>query len=151
MHDGLKVLPEEVVLPYLKFVTHILKWWTIHPLGSADISIFSSEIRNFVISRNTNIDCTLIHNSLIVLNFESSKVALVIMVTIWMMSGTLTTLGLLKIKVFWNKGCDILISVHDVTDKTFSGESNHVTYVVMWPKLGTSSISVKKVIITSIL
>ena len=33
------------------------------------------------------------------------------------------TLGLLKIKVIWNKGYDIITSVHDVTDKILSRET----------------------------
>ena len=98
-HAYSEMMSYSIVISYLKMTQKIYNHLT-HPLGSADISVFSWEISNFVISRNTNIDCTLIHNSLIVLNCESSKVALVIMVTIWMMSGTLTTLGLLKVKVF---------------------------------------------------
>ena len=35
------------------------------------------------------------------------------MVTILMMSTKMTTLGLLKIKVFLNKGYDVIISVSD--------------------------------------
>ena len=41
------------------------------------------------------------------------------MVTILMMSVKLATLGLLKIKVLWNKGYDVIISVHDVTKKIY--------------------------------
>ena len=32
-----------------------------------------------------------------------------------MMSAKMATLGLLKIKVFWSKGYDVIISVHEVT------------------------------------
>ena len=35
------------------------------------------------------------------------------MVAILMMSAKVVTLGLLIIKVFWNKYCDVIISVHD--------------------------------------
>ena len=73
------------------------------------------------------------------------------MVTILMMSAKMATLGLLKIKVFWNKGYDVIISVHDVTNKILSRDSNYIVDVVMWPKFGNSSISVREVIITSIL
>ena len=52
------------------------------------------------------------------------------------------TLGLLKIKVFWNKSYDVKISVHDVTIKILLLESNHVVDVV---------ISKREVIIASIL
>ena len=73
------------------------------------------------------------------------------MVTILMMSAKITTPGLLKIRVFWNKGYDVIIFVHDVTNKFLSRDSNYIIDVVMWPKFGNSSISMKEVIITSIL
>ena len=37
----------------------------------------------------------------------------------------MTTPGLLKIKVFWNKGYDVITSVHHVTNKILLGESNY--------------------------
>ena len=61
------------------------------------------------------------------------------MVKILMMSAKMATPGLLKIKVFWNKGYDVIISVHDVTNKILSHGSNHTVDVVMWPKFGNSS------------
>ena len=39
------------------------------------------------------------------------------MVTILMMSAKMATPGLLKIKIFWKKGYDVIISVYDVTNK----------------------------------
>ena len=72
------------------------------------------------------------------------------MVKILMMS-SLTTLGLLKIKVFWNKSYDVIICVDDVTHKILSCDLNHTADVVMWPKFGNSSIYMSEVIITSIL
>ena len=72
------------------------------------------------------------------------------MVTILMMSAKMATLSLLKIKIFWNKGYDVIISVHDVTSKVLSYESNYIVDVVMWPKFGSSSTSMGKVIRTSI-
>ena len=68
-----------------------------------------------------------------------------------MMSAKMATPGLLKIKVFWKKGYDVIIYVHDVTNKILSRDSNYIIDVVMWPKFGNSSISMRKVIITSIL
>ena len=50
--------------PSLKSVTHILSNLT-------HISIFSPEILTFVISRNTDIDCILIHNFYFFLVFLS--------------------------------------------------------------------------------
>ena len=39
------------------------------------------------------------------------------MVAILIVTVKLSTLGLLKIKAFQNKGCDYIISVHDVINK----------------------------------
>ena len=68
-----------------------------------------------------------------------------------MMSAKLATLGFLNIKVFWNKGYNVIVSVHDVTNKLLSRDSNYVVDVVMWPKFGKSSISMREVNTTSIL
>ena len=63
------------------------------------------------------------------------KVALINMVVIFMMSAKLATLCLFKIKIFWNKGYDLIIFVHDVTNKVLSRDSKlscrcgHVTKV----------------------
>ena len=57
----------------------------------------------------------------------------------------LATLGLLKIKVFWNKGYDVIISGHDVTKNILSLESNYIVHVVMWPKFGNSGFSMREV------
>ena len=76
------------------------------------------------------------------------------MVTILMISAKMATLGLLKIKVLWNKGYDVIIFVYDATNKILSSESNCIVGVVMWPNFGNSSISMREVImiiITSIL
>ena len=73
------------------------------------------------------------------------------MVTILMISAKMVTLGFLNIKVFWKKGNDVIISVHEVTNKILSRDLNHIVAVVMWPKFGNSSISMREIIITSIL
>ena len=52
------------------------------------------------------------------------------MVTILMMSAN-WLLGLLKIKLFQNKGYDVIIFVHDVINKILSRDSNYITDVVM--------------------
>ena len=72
------------------------------------------------------------------------------MVTILMISAKIATLGLLKIKVSWNKGYDVIISVYDVPNKFLSRYSYYVVNVVMWPKFVNSSNSMSEVIITSI-
>ena len=71
------------------------------------------------------------------------------MVTILITSAKMATLSLLKIKVFWNKGYDIIISVHDITNKNLSRDSKYIVDAVMWPKFDKSSTSMKEVIITS--
>ena len=73
------------------------------------------------------------------------------MAAIFMMSAKLATPGLLKTKVFWNKGFDLIISALDVTNNILAWDSDYIVDVVMWPKFGNSSISMTEVIITSIL
>ena len=68
-----------------------------------------------------------------------------------MISAKLATLGLLKINLFWNKGYDMIISVHDVTNKMLSCDSNDMADMVMWPKFVSSSIFMREVIIAAIL
>ena len=67
------------------------------------------------------------------------------MVTILMMSAKITTPGLLKIRVFWNKGYDVIIFVYDVTIKILSRDSNYIIDVAMWPKFGNCSVYIGKV------
>ena len=47
------------------------------------------------------------------------------------MSSKLANLGLLKIKVFWNKGHEVIISAHDITNKIWSCESSYIVDVAM--------------------
>ena len=60
-------------------------------------------------------------------------------------------LGFLKIELFWNNSHDLIISVHDVTNKILSHNSNYIVDVVMWSKFGNSSICMREVIIASFL
>ena len=53
------------------------------------------------------------------------------MVTILMISAKMVTLGLLKIKVFENKGYDVITSVHDFTNKILLRDSNYIVDAVM--------------------
>ena len=73
------------------------------------------------------------------------------MVTISIMSAKMTTLGLLIIKLFWNKSYDVITYAHDVTKKILSLDSNYFADVVIWIKFGNSSISLTEVIMFSIL
>ena len=73
------------------------------------------------------------------------------MVKIFMMSAKLATPGLLKIKLFKNKGCDVVIVDFDVINKTLSRNSNYIVDEVMWPKFHNCSISVREVTIRVII
>ena len=68
-----------------------------------------------------------------------------------MMSAKMANPGLLKTMLYWNKGYDFIIPVNDVTRKILSRDSNYIIDVIMWPKFGNSSISMKQVITTSVL
>ena len=59
------------------------------------------------------------------------------MVANLIMSIKLATLGLLKIKVSWSKGYDIISSINDVTNIS-SCHSNYTVDVVMGSKFGNS-------------
>ena len=48
------------------------------------------------------------------------------------MVSKLTTPGPFKINVFRNKGFDVIASVHDVTDKILSLDSNYVVDVTYY-------------------
>ena len=122
-----------------------------HLLISADITIFHPKSANFSIWRNADIDCILTHNFYFLTSLESVKIVLINLVTIVMMSAKIATPGLLKIKVFWNKAHDVMIFVHNVSNKILSRYSNYIVDVVMWTKFVNSSISMREIIITSIL
>ena len=38
---------------------------------------------------------------------------------IFMILAKMATLGLIKIKIFWNEGYDVIISVHDISNKIY--------------------------------
>ena len=63
----------------------------------------------------------------------------------------MVTLGLFKIKVLLNKGYNVIICVYNVTYKVLLCDSIYVVYVVMQPKFGNSSTSMKEVIKTTFL
>ena len=62
------------------------------------------------------------------------------MVKILMMSAKVATPGLLKIKVFWNKGYYAIYSVYDVTNKILSHDSNYTM-----AKFGNSGICIREI------
>ena len=63
-----------------------------------------------------------------------------------MMSAKLATPGFLKIKIFRSKAYNVIILHYDVTNKILSRDSNYIVDMVMF---GNSSISMRKVTITS--
>ena len=71
------------------------------------------------------------------------------MVTVLMMSAKMAAPSLLKIKVFWNIGYDVIISVYD--SEVLLRGSNYIVDVIMGPNFGNLNISMTEVIITSIL
>ena len=72
------------------------------------------------------------------------------MITILTISAKIAILGLLKIKLFWNKVSDVMISTYDATNKNLSRDSYYIVDAVTWPKFGSSCTSMREVIITSI-
>ena len=67
------------------------------------------------------------------------------------MSAKMAILGLLKLRVFSNKGYDVIIPVYDVTNKILSPGSSYIVDIVMWSKSGNSSTSMREAIVASIL
>ena len=59
-----------------------------------------------------------------------------------MIPAKLATLDLLRIKVFWSKGYDVKISVHEVTNKILSCDPNYMIGMVMWPKFGNKFVQI---------
>ena len=62
----------------------------------------------------------------------------------------MATLGFLEISFFLDKCYDVISSVHDVTNRILSRDSNYIQDVVMWPKFDNYSTSMRDDIITSI-
>ena len=123
-----------------------------HSLNSADIIIFSLEISNFCYIKKHRCRLYFSTQFLILLTLlQYLKLVLINMVAILIMSAKLASLGLLEIKLFWNKGYDATISVHHFIRKIFSRDSNYIIDVVMRPTFCNSSTYVRQVVITSIL
>ena len=68
-----------------------------------------------------------------------------------MMSAKVATLGLLRIKLFWNKGYDVITYDHDITNLISSRDSSYSVDMIMRQKLGNSRISLRELFIISIL
>ena len=117
--------------PCLNSVTHMLQLWNFTDLclawrrskkySSAEISIFSPEISRFCYIEKYS--CRLHFDTklpIIFGFFEYSKILLINMVTILMLSAKMATQDLLKIKVFLIKSYDVIIYANDVTNKCLS-------------------------------
>ena len=125
------------VVPYLKKIQKIYKscdtphefCWYVRK---------SPEISNFSCIKKYRYRLHFNAYVLFLLTFLS--LVLIQIVAILMMSAILATLEFLKIKVFWNKGYEVIIFVHDATNKILSRDSSYLVDVVMWPKFGNSSI-----------
>ena len=63
--------------------------------------------------------------------FEFLRIVLISMVKTLKMSVTMATLGLLEIKVLWNKVYDVIIPVYDITNKVFLRDFNYIVIVVI--------------------
>ena len=59
---------------------------------------------------------------------------LIYIVTILMISAKMATLSLLTVKVFWNKGHDLILFVHGVNKKLLSWYSDCIVVFVILPK-----------------
>ena len=68
-------------------------------------------------------------------------------ITILIVSTKMSTLDLIQIKVL----IKVITFFYDVTNKILSRDSNYTVDVVILPKFGSSSISMREVIITWIL
>ena len=145
---------------YLRYLKKIQKIYKSHatPLEFCWHRHFSPKISKFCYIKKdiafciAETYCILIHIfmfSNFLTFFESVKLIFRKMVSILMMSAKSATVSHPKIKVFWSKGYGVMISVHDFT-KFLSPHLKYIIDVVMWPKFGNSSISIKKVM-TSIL
>ena len=121
--------------------------YVTHPLSSAYMGIFSPEISKFCYIKKYGYRLEFDIWFLIILTFlDFLNIVLINMVTISMISAKRATPGPLKIKIFWNKGYNVIISVHGVTKKIVSLESNYIVDVVMWPNFGNSSVSIREVL-----
>ena len=67
------------------------------------------------------------------------------------MPAKLATQAFHKIKVFWKKGCDVIISVLDVINNILTHDLYLFVDIVLWPKFDNSRIYIREIIIVSVL
>ena len=68
-----------------------------------------------------------------------------------MMPVKMATPGLLKVNVFWNKGHDVINSVHDIIKSPPSCDTNFIVALVMWSDVCDASVSKREAIVISVL
>ena len=73
------------------------------------------------------------------------------MVAILMMSANLSTLGLLKIKLFSNESYCVIIFDHGITNKILICDSNGIVDVLIWPLTQLIMIWTEKTILCEVL
>ena len=152
-HTYSKMMKLNTVIPYLNKIQKICITWHT-PSFLLTSLFFHRKSANFAISWNTDIDCIFIHNFYLIsyiiwifkdcfnkydYNFDD--------VSQNGHSKSSQNIFILR----WNEIHDFIISVHDVTKKIISSDSNYVVDVIIWPKFGSYSISMREVIINSIL
>ena len=62
-----------------------------------------------------------------------------------MVSIQLAIPGALKIKAFWSKVYEVIISIYDITNKILSCGSSYIVDVLMGPRFGDSNITMREV------
>ena len=64
-------------------------------------------------------------------------------IIILVISAKMATLALPKINVVWNKGYEVIIFPHGVSNQILSRESSYIKDLFMWTNFGNSSISLR--------
>ena len=106
-HTYITMMKLGTLIAFLKKIQKYINHKT-HPSSSADISIFLPEINKFCYIKKYRYRFYFGTLFLILLTFfESFKIFLLNMVIVLMISTKIDTQGLLKIKICWNKCCDV--------------------------------------------
>ena len=116
------------------------------------LELFHQQLEFFIIPGNKDLSFYFWNFFYNFWNFiESLNVILINMIPILVMPAKFDIPGFLEIKEFWNERYNDIIFIYDATNKILSCESNYVLDAVIWPKFVNSSISMREVIITSII
>ena len=67
------------------------------------------------------------------------------------MPSKMTAQGVLKIRIFWSKSYYVINYVYDIINKIFTHDSDYIVDMANRPKFNNYSISMKEVIIISVL